>query len=327
MRKLLLLFAFLLAFASSAKAQGFWVSLSFAQESTVAGQTNVVTLPPNPIIAFCSAPANAVPCTNKAATYTDSTLGTLCSTSTQFILNGTNSCVANLNPQNQGGVWVAAGQYAYTVDIAGNNFGPFFVTAPGINGVNTVNGLSGTVTLAAGTNVTITPSGNTLTIASTVSGGGTTGCTTTGGVAFENGTANTLTCGGSVIASGTGLSSILYSLISGQPLVSSTIPTITAAGCGGAAATITRANGTAAFEISVGTSNTGSCLVTMPVTTGIGWACMAIDGTATSANVFITKSLPTSANVITLQNYTNAGATHAWNDSDVLVVTCTGLGT
>ncbi len=38
--------------------------------------------------------------------------------------------------------------------------------------VNTLNGLSGTVTLAAGANVTITPSGNTLTIAASGSGGG-----------------------------------------------------------------------------------------------------------------------------------------------------------
>ncbi|HSE63497.1 MAG TPA: hypothetical protein VLG15_07775, partial [Thermoanaerobaculia bacterium] len=38
--------------------------------------------------------------------------------------------------------------------------------------VNTVNGLSGAVTLAQGTNITITPSGNTLTIASTGGGSG-----------------------------------------------------------------------------------------------------------------------------------------------------------
>lgn len=38
--------------------------------------------------------------------------------------------------------------------------------------VRTVNGLTSAVTLAAGSNITITPSGNTLTIASTASGGG-----------------------------------------------------------------------------------------------------------------------------------------------------------
>lgn len=40
------------------------------------------------------------------------------------------------------------------------------------NIVNTLNGLSGGVTLAAGTNITLTPSGNTITIDSTSSGGG-----------------------------------------------------------------------------------------------------------------------------------------------------------
>ena len=52
--------------------------------------------------------------------------------------------------------------------------------------VNTVNGLSGSVTLAAGTNVSITPSGNTLTIAS--SGGGASGWSLTGNSGTTAGT-------------------------------------------------------------------------------------------------------------------------------------------
>jgi hypothetical protein len=59
-------------------------------------------------------------------------------------------------------------------------------------GVSSLNTLTGAVTLAAGTNISLTPSGNTITIAGT--GGAVTGCTTTGGVGFENGTSNTLTC-------------------------------------------------------------------------------------------------------------------------------------
>ena len=42
----------------------------------------------------------------------------------------------------------------------------------GAAGVTSLNGLSGAVTLAAGANVTITPSGNTLTIAATAGGSG-----------------------------------------------------------------------------------------------------------------------------------------------------------
>lgn len=47
-----------------------------------------------------------------------------------------------------------------------------FYYPPSRNVVSTINGLSGAITLAAGSNITITPSGNTLTIASTGGGGG-----------------------------------------------------------------------------------------------------------------------------------------------------------
>ena len=50
----------------------------------------------------------------------------------------------------------------------------FFSSFPnaGASGVQSVNGLSGALTLAAGSNITITPSGNTLTISSSGGGGG-----------------------------------------------------------------------------------------------------------------------------------------------------------
>lgn len=50
--------------------------------------------------------------------------------------------------------------------------GPTGPTGPVGSYVISINGLSGNVNLAAGSNITITPSGNTLTIASTASGGG-----------------------------------------------------------------------------------------------------------------------------------------------------------
>lgn len=53
--------------------------------------------------------------------------------------------------------------------------GPIGPTGPVENFVSSLNGLSGAVILAQGSNITITPSGNTLTIASTASGGGITG--------------------------------------------------------------------------------------------------------------------------------------------------------
>ena len=45
-------------------------------------------------------------------------------------------------------------------------------TTAGSSGVRSLNGLTGNLTLAAGANITITPSGNTLTIASTAGGAG-----------------------------------------------------------------------------------------------------------------------------------------------------------
>ena len=56
------------------------------------------------------------------------------------------------------------------------------------NVVRTINGLTAALTLAAGSNITITPSGNTLTIASTASGGGSP-AGVTGSVQFNTGTA------------------------------------------------------------------------------------------------------------------------------------------
>lgn len=50
--------------------------------------------------------------------------------------------------------------------------GPTGPTGPVENFVSSLNGLSGAVILAQGSNITITPSGNTLTISSTASGGG-----------------------------------------------------------------------------------------------------------------------------------------------------------
>lgn len=127
MRRLLFLLGFLVC-ALSAHAQGVYFPSQVTQSATVAGFPGVLIIPASPIIAFCNAPANAVPCTNKATTYTDATLLTPCSTSTQIVREGTNSCVSTPDAQGNWGVWVASGQYAYTITISGANFGPYYVT-------------------------------------------------------------------------------------------------------------------------------------------------------------------------------------------------------
>jgi hypothetical protein len=96
--------------------------------------TQFYAVQPGATISFCNAPANGVPCTNKATTYTDSTLGTPCPTSTQITLVGSTSCVANPDADGRWGVWAAPGQYEYTVTTSAGSFGPYPVTLPPPNG-------------------------------------------------------------------------------------------------------------------------------------------------------------------------------------------------
>lgn len=90
----------------------------------------VISTVPSALINICAFPANAVPCTNKATTYTSQTLATPCSTSIQIVLAGTNTCVGTTDARGNWGVWVPAGTYDFTITVAGGqSFGPFTVTA------------------------------------------------------------------------------------------------------------------------------------------------------------------------------------------------------
>lgn len=81
-------------------------------------------------IQFCTRPANAVPCTNLATTYTSATLGTACTGTTQVVLAGTTTCVQNTDSLGNWGVWVASGNYEWTfTNASGASFGPYPVTA------------------------------------------------------------------------------------------------------------------------------------------------------------------------------------------------------
>ncbi len=116
---------------------------------------------------------------------------------------------------------------------------------------------------------------------------------------------------------------LLYNGVSGNVLFSRVAPTIGAAGCGGSGASIPNSNGTVAFQVNVGTSNTGTCTVTMPGA-HTNWVCSATDITNTSTAVSQTKAKPggTPATQITLQNYTDISGTGAWTDSDVIAISC-----
>ncbi len=133
---------------------------------------------------------------------------------------------------------------------------------------------------------------------------------------FRVASSGTMTTAGNVTA-------FNYNATSGHILLSSTAPTVLAAGCGGSGASITTNNGTGAFKVNVGTSNTGTCTITMPTAT-TDWICSATDITRTTTTVSQTKSIPggTPATQITLQNYTDISGTGAWTDSDVIAVSC-----
>ncbi len=84
-----------------------------------------------------------------------------------------------------GGDTVIAGT---NISITTNSSGQKVIssTLPVLAGVTSLNTLTGAVTLVAGSNVTITPSGNTLTISSSGGGGGTVGPGTTNEIAYFN---------------------------------------------------------------------------------------------------------------------------------------------
>src|SRR6267154_2211935 len=127
MKRLLVLF---LLFVSSAAAQGVRFSATVTQQGTIGTSTNIVVLPATPIVKFCLHPANAVPCTNVATTYTDQTLITPCAGGNQIVRDGTSTCVASPDAQNNWGVWVAPNTlgYDYTITLPGGvNLGPFNV--------------------------------------------------------------------------------------------------------------------------------------------------------------------------------------------------------
>jgi hypothetical protein len=152
MKRILLLALLIALLGSKASAQAFRYESQVSQEADLLGiPVPVLTIPSGPIVSVCNFPANAVPCTNKATTYTTISQVFTCSTSTQLVLAGTSTCVSNTDSQGNWGVWVAPGvTYSYTVSVNGQNLGPFSFTAGGAGG-----GGSGSANLmVAFTNVT-----------------------------------------------------------------------------------------------------------------------------------------------------------------------------
>jgi hypothetical protein len=136
MKRLLLLTLLTVFFACTAHGQAFRFEAQVSQEANLLGiPVPVLTVPSGPIVTVCNFPANAVPCTNKATTYTAISQAFPCPTSTQLVLAGTSTCVSNTDQQGNWGVWVAPGvTYSYTISVNGQNLGPYSFTAGGGGG-------------------------------------------------------------------------------------------------------------------------------------------------------------------------------------------------
>lgn len=108
------------------------------------GISNIVSTEPGATVNVCNFPANAVPCTNKATTYTSQALGASCPTSTQLTRGSGSACFATTDASGNWGVWLNPGLYAYTITYLGHSVGPVPFTAGASNG--TGGGAWGTIT-------------------------------------------------------------------------------------------------------------------------------------------------------------------------------------
>jgi hypothetical protein len=126
--------------------------------------------------------------------------------------------------------------------------------------------------------------------------------------------------GGLNVTSG-GIQSTIYILV--RNLFFDTAPTISTGW--GASPSIAFHNGTAAFDINVGTGGTAATgQITMPAATN-GWSCSAADITTQSATVFLTKQTLSDASHVSFTNYNTAGAVAPWTSGDHLRVACVAM--
>jgi hypothetical protein len=90
---------------------------------------------PGVTLAWCQYPANAVPCTNYATTYTSASLSVSCPTNAQVVLQGSNTCQATDDNFGNLGVYAPSGMYSYTLTVNGVSTGPYLgqigVSGPG----------------------------------------------------------------------------------------------------------------------------------------------------------------------------------------------------
>lgn len=146
--KLILLFLLgAVAYAQTATAIRVDPTPVFTISSRVAGTNPPILGVSGASISVCAYPANAVPCTNLATTYTDMTMAVSCPTYSQLVLATTSICTPNTDVQGNFGFWIGAGTYSYTITVQGASYGPYYVTAGGSTAVQSyVAPFSGAIT-------------------------------------------------------------------------------------------------------------------------------------------------------------------------------------
>lgn len=161
MKRILLLFLLALGCLSViSRAQNVRYDSPFPSISPNSPPFLVANVPPNsPTLQVCQSPANGVPCTNYAQTFTST--ASVCPNGAQDTPQPQPSaCQSTGDAQGNIGFWAPAGKYDYTVCISNNCFGPYTVTLGGSGGggspnqaVSFTNATSATLAIGSG-NVT-----------------------------------------------------------------------------------------------------------------------------------------------------------------------------
>ena len=95
-------------------------------------------------MAWCSHPANTVPCTNYATTYSSLTLASSCPSTSQVVLQGSTTCQATGDNFGDLGVYTSVNTtcgvtcYDYTLTVNGVSYGPYVWTSGGSGAGSTV---------------------------------------------------------------------------------------------------------------------------------------------------------------------------------------------
>ena len=134
MRILRLTFISFLVLTALSFGQNVRYDRDFTSISSTVPPFVVANVSPNlPTLQVCTSPANGVPCTNYATTYTSA--GVACPNGAQDTPQPQPSaCQSTGDAQGNIGFWAPAGQYDYTVCISTSCFGPYTVTLGGSGG-------------------------------------------------------------------------------------------------------------------------------------------------------------------------------------------------